>query len=281
MPSPPVRASSLLRVKTPDSMAFATHRLNVPQTECGISLGGLAHQSTSRQPPEPVIPLARTETSDSEETLSDDETWASGPSRPKSAKWKIFGGLFGGSKKNVWSSKAFYQVKPEMVVQTIVEENRDDSGVRVSPNLRSIRPSGRSRAETESSIERRNEQDRPTLRRAQTAPLNLHHQDSTVPATRPGTPKRNLDGGALSMHPNKSHVHERPVLNVEIPSIQMERYSVMFRGLLPKSTSSSSSLLARRQATLDRLKKVKEAIELQVSSSRPALLCWSDFSQER
>ncbi|KAL2755170.1 hypothetical protein ACRALDRAFT_1071722 [Sodiomyces alcalophilus JCM 7366] len=44
-----------------------------------------------------------------------------------------------------------------------------------------------------------------------------------------------------------------PLLNVEIPSITMERYSVMFGNVL-QNQSSSSTLLARRQATVEKLK---------------------------
>jgi hypothetical protein len=45
-----------------------------------------------------------------------------------------------------------------------------------------------------------------------------------------------------------------PLLNVDIPQVRMERYSVMFSELLPHGANRSSSLLARRQATGDRLK---------------------------
>jgi hypothetical protein len=46
----------------------------------------------------------------------------------------------------------------------------------------------------------------------------------------------------------------------------MERYSIMFSGVLQKSGSTTtSSLLARRQATLDKLKTVNEAIASKVS----------------
>ncbi|WYZ45359.1 hypothetical protein EsH8_VIII_000675 [Colletotrichum jinshuiense] len=59
-------------------------------------------------------------------------------------------------------------------------------------------------------------------------------------------------------------------LDVEIPSIKMERYSVMFGNVLgpqqgsqgsgsgPSGPQGSSSLLARRQATLDRLKTIND-----------------------
>lgn len=46
----------------------------------------------------------------------------------------------------------------------------------------------------------------------------------------------------------------KPLLDVDIPSIQMERYSVMFSGLLQQSPNTSSSLLQRRQGASDKLK---------------------------
>ncbi|KAM0277937.1 hypothetical protein ACHAQH_005481 [Verticillium albo-atrum] len=51
-----------------------------------------------------------------------------------------------------------------------------------------------------------------------------------------------------------------PFLDVEIPDIKMERYSVMFGNLLQSDASSSSALLARRQATLDRLRTINDRI---------------------
>ncbi|KAM0523463.1 hypothetical protein ACHAPS_005605 [Verticillium nonalfalfae] len=51
-----------------------------------------------------------------------------------------------------------------------------------------------------------------------------------------------------------------PFLDVEIPDIKMERYSVMFGNLLQNNTSSSSALLARRQATLDKLRTINDRI---------------------
>ncbi|KAF4449950.1 hypothetical protein F53441_6869 [Fusarium austroafricanum] len=51
------------------------------------------------------------------------------------------------------------------------------------------------------------------------------------------------------------------LLDVEIPSIKMDRYSVMFNSVLqPPPQAPASSLLARRQATLDHLQTVKDAI---------------------
>lgn len=51
-----------------------------------------------------------------------------------------------------------------------------------------------------------------------------------------------------------------PLLDVEIPDITMERYSVMFGQVLDKKRASrdQSSLLARRQATLSKLKTIDD-----------------------
>jgi hypothetical protein len=47
----------------------------------------------------------------------------------------------------------------------------------------------------------------------------------------------------------------KPLLDVDIPTVRMERYSVMFSGLLqPHTTNASSSLLQRRQGATDKVK---------------------------
>ncbi|KAF2445153.1 hypothetical protein P171DRAFT_444046 [Karstenula rhodostoma CBS 690.94] len=47
----------------------------------------------------------------------------------------------------------------------------------------------------------------------------------------------------------------KPLLNVDIPTVHMERYSVMFSDLLePQITNASPSLLQRRQGTADKVK---------------------------
>lgn len=61
--------------------------------------------------------------------------------------------------------------------------------------------------------------------------------------------------GAAQSSSSGSHLGEK-FLDVEIPDITMERYSIMFGHLL--QNRSASSLLARRQATQDRLKAIKE-----------------------
>jgi hypothetical protein len=56
-------------------------------------------------------------------------------------------------------------------------------------------------------------------------------------------------------------VDGRLLLDVDIPTIRMERYSIMFGSLLRQpSNGQQSNLLARRQATLDKLKTMDEAM---------------------
>jgi hypothetical protein len=54
-----------------------------------------------------------------------------------------------------------------------------------------------------------------------------------------------------------------PLLNVEIPDVRLERYSVMFNSVL----NSNPSLLTRRQATVQKLKSIEDAVERQEVSS--------------
>lgn len=76
------------------------------------------------------------------------------------------------------------------------------------------------------------------------ATLPTHHP-STALAGRPAPPKR-------------------PILDIDIPDIQLERYSVMFSGLIP---NRQSNLLARRQG--DKAATLKVSVNLHSKSSNP------------
>ncbi|QSZ30943.1 hypothetical protein DSL72_000502 [Monilinia vaccinii-corymbosi] len=62
---------------------------------------------------------------------------------------------------------------------------------------------------------------------------------------------------ALQSYPKVSP--EGRILDLKIPSVHMERYSVMFGEILPKPSTTTSALLQRRQATLDSLESAEEA----------------------
>ena len=66
-------------------------------------------------------------------------------------------------------------------------------------------------------------------------------------------PSVTASGGTQDTSP--SNGGGKPLLDVDIPQVHMERYSVMFSGVLPPSTTnSSSSLLQRRQGNTDKVK---------------------------
>ncbi len=210
--------------------------------EIGMALGSPTH------PPvvwSPHVQFQEATRNDSPDSFAD---WQNTPlpAKPKSSKWKLLGGLFG--KKTTGSAPAFYQVQTE--VQTF---HQTDYVAFPSPPLPE-KPRGRGK----STSEKASKKYKPDMKRSQTVPMDFQFQEPAerpkefplIPEKKPSPPEIQLDGG--------------PMLNVDIPSIEMERYSVMFGNLI-KPASKTSSLLARRQATLDRLKMVNEAIAEHVS----------------
>jgi hypothetical protein len=226
-----------------------------------MALGSPTHQPTNWQSQAPFQSSTRNETPDSVDTYVDNEAHVAAPSKQKASKWKIFGGLFGGRKNQGGSPQAFYQLQPEgAVVQTTAESDYVNFGEPSSSEPKTPKSRGRGRTNSH----RKAEKHKPDMKRAQTAPLNFEFPASNRGRTQTTTPEITLDGGPLNVHPGKRQAHGGPLLDVDIPSIEMERYSVMFGSLLQKPTTTSSSLLARRQATLDRLKTVNEALALKV-----------------
>ncbi|KFA54133.1 hypothetical protein S40293_07043 [Stachybotrys chartarum IBT 40293] len=89
-------------------------------------------------------------------------------------------------------------------------------------------------------------------------------RSGTFPGASPGKSKHTP---IIAQVPPVPAIPQSRFLDVEIPDITMERYSVMFSGVLePQQTSS---LLARRQATLDRLKNIREALPDRKDSKGP------------
>lgn len=58
-----------------------------------------------------------------------------------------------------------------------------------------------------------------------------------------------------------------PLLDVSIPDVKMDRYSVMFGNLLQSTSDRSSSLLVRRQVNAEKVKPLKELISKVIMSS--------------
>ena len=248
--SPPLpQKSSLKRTDTPESMMDGRLAVaNVDQAGIGMALGSPSQQPNAWQSPPPFESTARS-------WSPDEPSSPFVPARQKSRRWKLLGGLFGGSKKQILASEPqpFYQLQPELINEmTETAEHVNFAEPTIQSDGRPDRPGNRGRAYSE----RNNAKSKPDMRRANTVPMNFDSQDPE--RERMKTPKITLDGGPMNQLESR---HGGLMLNVDIPSIEMERYSVMFGSVLQKPTSaSSSSLLARRQATLERLKTVTEGL---------------------
>jgi hypothetical protein len=217
--------------------------------EIGMALGSPSQgQNTTWNNPTHVDTEAERKSNESSESRKN----AALPPKPKASKWKLFGGMF--NKKPAQASTTFYKLQPEPTKE---------------PNYVNFPSPPPSRGRRMNS-ERRPKEKKPDLPRSQTIPMDFDFVKKDMLVTR-------IDGSGddadvdeqLSRHDTKApeiKLEGGPLLDVEIPTIRMERYSVMFGSLLnPQPTASTSALLARRQATLDRLKSVNESIAELVS----------------
>lgn len=222
------------------------------EMEIGMAIGSPTHQPTVLGSHVEIQATARENTP---ESLEDWKIFAHA-TKSKPSKWKILGGLFG--RKSSDSSTEFYQIQTE--VQTPRLEYV------TSPLVTTERTRGRARTNSERKTGKR----KPEIQRANTMPTDFQFQRSEVPPKVPPKGPKQFPILPETQNP-EIRLEGEPLLNVEIPSVEMERYSVMF-GSVIKPTASASSLLARRQATLDRLKVVNEAIAEHVSVPRRTLL---------
>ncbi|KAI0516818.1 hypothetical protein F5B22DRAFT_181784 [Xylaria bambusicola] len=156
--------------------------------------------------------------------------------RKPSSKWKLFG---------IFSRKPPDQPVPAISISDpngLYGTNRPEEAVaaRQAPLPESNNPT---RSNTTTS--RKGFKHKPILIRSQTLP-----SDAQVDSY----DQRPRAGEKQSRGPSPAPL---PLLNVEIPDVRLERYSVMFDGVL----KSNPSLLSRRQATVPKLKSIKDVVE--------------------
>ena len=94
----------------------------------------------------------------------------------------------------------------------------------------------------------------PDFARAKSAPLLRVAPVSPIP------PPKDVDYTNTGLRALRQRIDTPPRLHVEIPNVEMERYSVMFGGLLHET--QPLSLLARRHGQLGRLTSVGEGQEM-------------------
>ena len=267
--SPVSVKSSLYPSNTTDSVSSRSMALNAEETQIGMALGSPSHQPHSW--PQLITVIESNINSPSPDHDVAGEGWADTPlpEKHKARKWKVFGGLFGGSRKNS-TPQAFYQVQPEMSPLTNAGSDHNEIDEAAITRKKSEKKASKPRSRGRTMSERKSSKQKPELEKAQTPPLVFDFREIDGRMQAP-MPQITIDGRPMvdsihqSNHPRNNH--GGPMLDVAIPSVQMERYSIMFGSVLDKSvsTNTTSSLLARRKATLDKLKTVHEELVIQVS----------------
>lgn len=265
----------------PTSAMSALQRIVTDEMPIGMALGSPS-QAPQYQSPRPhnltnvqfAPPSASSRPSLTSGTASISSAESHVPTPPpqqrQKGKWKLFGGLF--RKPPPQPQQAFYKLEPEAA-----QEADPEPDWLHFPEPPAAMEKERGWGRTKS--ERRPQTAKPKLARSATAPVDGPAVSTPPRETRRlekrervpvDTPMQTyVEDEWAAMTPRENSKVERPLLAVEIPTTEMERYSVMFSSLLDKKKSgtqpSTSGLLARRQATLDRLKSVNETIAELVS----------------
>lgn len=169
--------------------------------------------------------------------------------RKKTGRKKLFG-LFGSAKKNAGEEGS-------RDVSTLAKSSiASKSSLSVVPRT----PKTPTRSNTQSDV--RTPRHKPLTLRSNTMPYNMGDEDMRTPSESAGPSSRPKPSDAYLRQVNENRtlppVPPIPRLEVRIPDTKMERYSVMFSDVLKENGKQepAASLLARRQATLGRLKTI-------------------------
>ncbi|SZF00515.1 unnamed protein product [Blumeria hordei] len=161
------------------------------------------------------------------------------PRKRHSKRWRIMmGGLFSGKRSRSQTTSAFYQNKSRRPLES-------ESG-RITMNKYHKYNEGVPTKVTKSE------------RKSGKKSLMRYYMTTESRELKP----------RLSLHrdikkPNRpTAIEKSSLLNVDIPTIKMDRYSVMFSGLLNSSQSNAHRLSTKRRHDFERLKAVTEALAM-------------------
>lgn len=225
-----------IRMPTPESITSG----DIP---IGMALGSPAHIPSEPSRWQAQFPPASPQVSDQSAFPSPAMSGPGGSlQRKKTGRRKLFGGLFGGSKKNTGGEEGSRGL-------TSIMKGSHGSSATVSalPNA----PKTPTRSNTQSDV--RTPKHKPLTLRSNTMPYNKGDPSEGY-GSNSAYMRQGNDGRQLQPPP----IPPIPRLEVRIPDTKMERYSVMFSDLLKENGKQepATSLLARRQATLERLKTI-------------------------
>ncbi|KAI1766212.1 hypothetical protein GGR53DRAFT_223422 [Hypoxylon sp. FL1150] len=240
--SPRKGSVTTARMPTPDSLNDG------PSAEIGMALGSPTRPTHSAsRPPQASLQYRQVSAPSVVSHVSQVSTAESSDKplpRKQSGKWKLFG-RFG--------KKPSDHSLPE------THEQKGTPKSEQSHNMAS-QPWYENKMERSHTVNTRGAaKHKPIIVRSQT--MSYDTDSSSTQEARSGSHDRKGKESfgripiALDHKPNSSG----PLLDVEIPSVTMERYSVMFGSVL--QPQSQPSLLARRQATVQKLKTIDDAVE--------------------
>ncbi|TPX10535.1 uncharacterized protein E0L32_008585 [Thyridium curvatum] len=251
----PPMAAIPARMATPESLRSG-------EIQIGMALGSPSHPpsvaSTAWQPQMPVV----------REAAPSSATKSEQPLQRSKTRRKIFG-IFG-SRKHAEPAKAQL-------------ESSDSESAATTP-VRAVAQSPREGAPMRSNTQTQRPKHQPLMVRTNTEPFAKSplREASTQPVLRSkasepafGHSHRSRaamqDSLQVPAARSVSRPARSPYLDIEIPDVKMERYSVMFGSLLnqQKQQQPASSLLARRQATLDKLKNINDRIVQEEEARHP------------
>ena len=180
------------------------------------------------------------------------------PQKQKLSRWKSFGSLFG--KRDIprsASASPSYSSQRPPYRETASSSTRQDRNVEAcsaahSYALRAESPQERWQTSQPTSPKKMSTMGNKSLRRK----ISFKRSNSSKKGIHGvSRPHRNRSNTASQPRPQEASpqlpLNTEPLLQVEIPSVQLERYSVMFSNLLQPPTTST--LLYRRQAHMEEL----------------------------
>lgn len=238
--------TTMVRTATPESL---------DDRDTGLIAIGMALGSPSQAPEHMPAPWnasrAVAAAFDIPEPLDDAQT------KPKAKKW----GIFSRSKSR--------RGRPENRPKRSMTDISNPSNTSISSGAGSLGAGQGIKGPLDQST-RKAPKHKPIVIRSQTEPAAIHqvqHQEPkpsnelnrkvSMQSTRGRSPTLQPMEGPPSPIPPVPQL-SGPFLDIEIPSVTMERYSVMFGSVL--QTQAASGLLARRQANLDCLMTIKDEV---------------------
>ncbi|KAK3307102.1 uncharacterized protein B0T15DRAFT_394690 [Chaetomium strumarium] len=234
-----------MRMASPPDMSPALGSSASGEMPIGMALGSPTRDSMFGGSPYGGGPAGwNPQRSQTEVHISSSPPRAPGPApelpiqRTKTQKRRLFGSLFG-SKKHSEPPKAAETVKPKGSGSSAAAPGPSANAAPARTN---------------------------TIKRAP------KHKPIIIASTEPPSTSTARESGwpSVSNSPAASiPASGAGLLSVDIPDIRLERYSVMFSGVLnEKEQDTKSTLLERRQATLEKLKNISDRIESEEGKDR-------------